>query len=160
MLLNNFQKLLGNYHEYRNDVAFYCPFCHHHKKKFNINLENQKWHCWVCNAKGKKFIHLLKRINAPQDTIKEILKGVDEYQSYNNDKTDKTIYDISLPACFKPLWAESDDIIYRHAIKYLRKREIKFKDIVRYGIGYCDLGIYKNRVIIPSYDKIGKLNYQ
>ena len=159
LLLNNFQRLLGNYREYKSDVAFHCPFCHHHKKKLNINLENQKWQCWVCNAKGRKFIHLLRKINASQDIINEILKDIGEYKNYNNDKNEKNKYDISLPKCFKPLWKTHKGITYKHVKKYLNKRNIGKQDIIRYGIGYCSDGGYENRVIIPSYDLDGKLNY-
>jgi DNA primase len=159
LLLNNFQILLGNYYEHKNDIAFYCPFCHHHKKKFNINLENQKWHCWVCNAKGRKFLYLLRKINAPEEITKEILKNVGENRSYVKDKNEKTYYEILLPKCFKPLWKKHNDINYRHAIKYLDKRNVGIKDIIRHGIGYCSDGEYENRIIIPSYDADGKLNY-
>ena len=31
--------------------------------------------------------------------------------------------------------------------------------IKRYNLGYCSEGVYQNRVIIPSYDSVGKLNY-
>ena len=30
---------------------------------------------------------------------------------------------------------------------------------MRYSIGYCESGVYSNRIIIPSYDEDGKLNY-
>jgi DNA primase len=30
---------------------------------------------------------------------------------------------------------------------------------MRYDIGYCDTGVYKDMVIIPSYDYEGKLNF-
>ena len=159
LLLNNFQRLLGNYYKHKNDIAFHCPFCHHHKKKLNINLENQKWHCWVCNAKGRKFIHLLRKINARKDIIDEILKNIGEYRNYNNDKSEKTQYDVSLPKCFKPLWKKHNCLVYKHAIKYLNNRKIKEKDVLRYGIGYCSDGEFGNRIIIPSYDEEGRLNY-
>ena len=42
---------------------------------------------------------------------------------------------------------------------YLTKRGITKGDIIRYGIGYCDGGLYSNRVIIPSYNSDGELNY-
>jgi len=34
------------------EMIYYCPFCHHHKKKFCVNLDPkdgkfQQWHCWV-----------------------------------------------------------------------------------------------------------------
>ena len=31
--------------------------------------------------------------------------------------------------------------------------------MIRYNIGYCDSGLYSDRVIIPSYDSKGDLNY-
>ena len=32
-------------------------------------------------------------------------------------------------------------------------------DILKYNIGYCDEGLYSNRIIIPSYDSEGTLNF-
>ena len=64
-----------------------------------------------------------------------------------------------LPACFKPLWKEHSDFTYKHAIKYLKSRNIEHREIIRYGIGYCSDGKYKNRIIVPSYDAECKLNY-
>ena len=42
---------------------------------------------------------------------------------------------------------------------YLKNRGITRHDIVRYGIGYCESGPYEKMIIIPSYDKDGKLNF-
>ena len=33
------------------------------------------------------------------------------------------------------------------------------RDIIRYNIGYCESGLYASRIIIPSYDSVGELNY-
>tara|TARA_Y100000310_G_C20530926_1_gene738406 strand:- start:147 stop:1070 length:924 start_codon:yes stop_codon:yes gene_type:complete len=160
LLLNIFNKILGSYIESKNDdVAFFCPFCHHHKKKFSINLKNQKWHCWVCNAKGRKLIHLLRKLNSSNEIIKQVLDIVGEYGSFKNDKSIETEYNIQLPKYFRPLWIESSDLTYKHALKYINSRNITNRDIIRYGIGYCSDGRYVNRVIIPSYDCDGKLNY-
>jgi len=160
LLLSIFGKLLGSYSEVKNnDVVFYCPFCHHHKKKFVLNLYNQKWHCWVCNASGRKFFHFLRKINARKDIIDEILKNIGEYRNYSNDKDEKTQYDVSLPECFKPLWQKHNCLTYKHSIRYLNKRNINDEDIMRYGIGYCADGSYQNRVIIPSYDDKCMINY-
>lgn len=32
-------------------------------------------------------------------------------------------------------------------------------DIIKYGIGYCEGGLYDNRIIVPSYDSNDNLNY-
>jgi ribosomal protein L37AE/L43A len=46
-----------------DEQAHYCPFCSHHKKKLQINLETQQWHCWVCDSKGKRISSLLRKLH-------------------------------------------------------------------------------------------------
>ena len=42
---------------------------------------------------------------------------------------------------------------------FLHNRGLTYKDILKYGLGYCSEGLYGNRVIVPSYDSDGQLNY-
>ena len=154
------EKVLGNSYQMKNgENAFHCPFCNHHKKKLQINFDTQKWHCWVCNKGGHKISILLRKINASREIIKQALKLLDEYVSYSKDKNEVTEYKVSLPDFYKPLWKKSDDPLYKNALSYLSKRGIGSREILRYSIGYCDGGEYRNRIIIPSYDVDGKLNY-
>ena len=139
--------------------AFHCPFCNHHKKKLQINTETQKWHCWVCNKGGYKIGILLRKINAPKNIISEVLKILGDYKGTKHEKEEVTEYDVSLPQCYIPLWKKSEDPIYKNAIHYLSRRNIGPIDILRYSMGFCSSGGYSNRIIIPSYDKDGKLNY-
>jgi len=139
--------------------AFHCPFCNHHKKKLQINTETQKWHCWVCNKGGYKVGILLRKINAPKSIISEVLKILGDYRGVSKDKEEVTKYDVSLPQCYKPLWKPSEDPLYKNAIHYLKGRNIGPIDILRYSIGFCSSNGYSNRIIIPSYDADGKLNY-
>jgi DNA primase len=53
-----------------NEQAHHCPFCHHHKKKLQINLESQYWHCWVCDSKGRSIQSLLKRLNVDKSILR------------------------------------------------------------------------------------------
>ena len=62
-----------------NEQAHHCPFCHHHKKKLQVNLETQQWHCWVCDAKGRKIQTLLKRLQVDSKKIKKV------YEIYGDD---------------------------------------------------------------------------
>ena len=39
------------------------------------------------------------------------------------------------------------------------KRGLRPEDIVKYNIGYCETGEYEDKIIIPSYDDDGKLNF-
>jgi DNA primase len=42
---------------------------------------------------------------------------------------------------------------------YLKDRQVTMDDIIRYNIGYCEEGIYKQRILVPSYDKDGNMNF-
>ena len=151
--------LYPSYEMKGGEHAFHCPFCNHHKKKLQVNFETQKWHCWVCNAGGHKIGILLRKINAPKQIISEVLKILGDYKGVKNEKDEKTDYNVSLPQCYQPLWKPSTDPLYKNAISYLKRRGIGGIDILRYSIGYCSSNGYSNRIIIPSYDADGKLNY-
>jgi len=151
--------LMKSYQMKNGEHAFHCPFCNHHKKKLQVNLETQKWHCWVCNKGGHKIGILLRKLNAPKQIISEVLKILGDYKGTRHEKDEVTEYNVSLPQCYIPLWKKSEDPIYRNAIHYLKGRGIGSMDILRYSMGYCPSGGYSNRVIIPSYDADGKLNY-
>ena len=154
------EKVLGISYQMKNgESAYHCPFCNHHKKKLQVNFETQKWHCWVCNQGGHKIGILLRKINAPKQIISEVLKILGDYKGVKYEKDEKTEYNVSLPQCYKPLWKKSEDPLYKNAIHYLRQRGIGGIDILRYSMGYCTSNGYSNRIIIPSYDKDGKLNY-
>ena len=151
--------LYPSYEMKGGEHAFHCPFCNHHKKKLQVNFETQKWHCWVCNQGGHKIGILLRKINAPKQIISEVLNILGDYKGVKNEKEEVTEYNVSLPQCYKPLWKKTDDPLYKNAIHYLRQRGIGGIDILRYSIGYCTSNGYSNRIIIPSYDCDGKLNY-
>ena len=154
------EKVLNKGYQMKNgEIAFHCPFCNHHKKKLQVNLETQKWHCWVCNKGGYKIGILLRKLNAPREIIKQVLQHLDEYVSYSKDKEEVTKYEVSLPKHYKPLWVKTNDPLYRNALVYLKRRGIGVIEILRYSIGYCNGGRYSNRIIVPSYDTDGKLNY-
>lgn len=160
LLLGILEQALGTPYKLKGgEYAYYCPKCNHHKKKLQVNINSGKSHCWTCNLGAYNIPQLLRKINASHQLIKEALKLSGDYKSYKRDKEEKTKWNITLPDHFQPLWKKSDDIVYKHAMNYLNSRDIGLKEIVRYGIGYCNNGPYANRIIVPSYDVNGKLNY-
>ena len=65
-----------------------------------------------------------------------------------------------LPEEYKPIWIENNkSFFWRAAANYLKSRGIILGDILKYRIGYCEEGAFKNMIIIPSYDANGSLNY-
>lgn len=148
----------------KSNYAFFCPFCGHKKTKLEINLEtNEKgenqWHCWACDVKGKTIESLFKRLKVSSDKLFELRTYMREESGEMQGKTiDKRV--LSLPKEFISLQKEDPtNIYYTQAMYYLRKRGISIEDIIKYNIGYCEKGKYANKIIIPSYDQAGMLNY-
>jgi DNA primase len=153
---------LGSHSTLRgNELAFYCPFCNHHKQKLQVNTETQKWHCWTCNSGGKKLTSLLRKLDVDKNSISTIreIYGDSNYNPQREDAETK-VY-ISLPKEYISLNEPPKGFNpeYKQAINYLTQRGITQKEIIKYNIGYCKDGLYGRRIIIPSYDSNGLLNY-
>jgi DNA primase len=146
----------------RGNYAYHCPFCNHHKPKLEINFtENKKgenpWHCWVCDKRGKKLSQIFKQVSASPKAMEELRSLV---KTETAEREVVTTEAVNLPKEFKTFKnISSTNIIGRHALAYLKSRNITEEDILKYNIGYCESGPYKNMVIIPSYDADGRLNY-
>ena len=144
-----------------NEQAHYCPFCHHHKKKLQINLDTQQWHCWVCDAKGRKIQTLLRKLQVDSSKVKKIYEIYGDDYIVSTTSTDEEKVELRLPSEFKSLLDIPKGLnpLYRKVKQYVEDRGITQEDIIRYNLGYCDSGIYSNRIIIPSYDRDNRLNY-
>jgi DNA primase len=136
------------------EVMFFCPNCDHYKKKLNVNTTNGYYHCWVCNFSGKSFRTLLKKLKAPKEFYDILCQIKSKVSSFKTEDTK-----LFLPSEFVPLYNKSSDIGHKHALSYCVKRGLTVHDIVRYNIGYCSDGVFKNRIIIPSYSAAGDLNF-
>ncbi len=153
----------------RNNFSFFCPNgCHPTKHKLEVNLDTNQFNCWICGGekngyKGKNIYSLLKQANAPKSILNEIKPlSTKKSSSYNHIDIIQPKLDekIQLPDEYKSLYiTDKPTLIERHALVYLRQRDITQDDIIKYNIGYCATGKYKNRIIIPLYDKLGQLNY-
>jgi len=160
--LSFLERLLGKY-KYSNstkEAEFFCCFCSHHKQKLSINIETDHWQCWVCGKAGKSLIYLIKKVGSRED-IEDYLK---KYKSNNInifiDKEAISQFHLNLPEEFRPIVECKDSIAGRKAYDYLtRVRKIEEKDILRHKIGLAIAGDYQNRIIFPSFNKEGFINY-
>jgi DNA primase len=147
-----------------NNIAFFSPFQSHYKPKLEIDINTTSsgenaWHCWISDKKGRSIASLFKQLNLPKERFEQ-LNRIIESARYRVTETDtKPNQSIQIPAEYSPLWIKKSTPDYRNAIHYLTNRGITIFDILKYRIGYCESGEYSGKIIIPSYDNDGQLNY-
>lgn len=160
LLINLVNKALGpGKRTSKGNVAYHCKFCNHLKPKLEVNFTENKegknpWNCWTCNTKGQTIKSLFKRLNILSENYTELSKLV-KISPLKYIEKNEAITSLELPKEFTRIY----DKPLKKYINYLLERGLTKIDILRYGIGYCDEGIYKNRIIIPSYDIDGKLTF-
>ena len=127
-----------------------------------VNLTENKegknpWHCWACDVKGTTIYSLFRQLKVETNKFIELKSLVKTSKSI---KHTQVVNSVSLPKEFISLIdANLSEIKTRHAMAYLKSRNINQHDILKYNIGYCETGLYANMIIIPTYDKDGRLNY-
>jgi DNA primase len=150
----------GLHYPNRGQISFNCPICDDERNKHNleVNYVSNVYKCWNCgdsegthgslgklfdkygNKKHKKLYNVLK----PETVVKR-------------EKSKKAL---KLPEGFT-LFKDSSSVypVRRQAMNYLKSRGITDEMIEKFGIGFCDKGDHAGRIVIPSYDKKGELNY-
>jgi len=150
----------GLHYPNRAQISFNCPICDDGRNKHNleVNYVSNVYKCWNCgdsegthgslgklfdkygNKKHKKLYNVLK----PETVVKR-------------EKSKKAL---KLPEGFT-LFKDSSTVypVRRQAMNYLKSRGITDEMIEKFGIGFCDKGDHAGRIVIPSYDKKGELNY-
>lgn len=146
----------------RDNYSYKCPFCKHPTPKLEIQyIEHKKgkhrWHCWHCDKKGQSLHSLFRALKVNSSKIDELSKLV---STTFTTPIKQEVNDVVLPKEFISLYSGNNKILEaRKALSYLKSRNITIEDIIKYNIGYCRTGKYKNRIIIPTYDEEGSLNY-
>ena len=142
----------------KRDHAFHCPICNHKKPKLIVNIFTGQYNCWTCHpaTKGKTPVSLFKKLGVEKERMIE-MKGYFKGDRTKIEDTESTR--VFLPKEFISMTENDKSLEYRRATVYLKNRGINEFDVRKYNIGYCKEGRYRNRVIVPSYDKNGQVNY-
>ena len=159
--------ILGIYYRSSDEYIFTCPFCDHHKKKLSVNLKKNKFKCWVCDTHGNSLLYLFKRYGSVQqltewkklNNITDFSEVDDRLEHLFDAPEETTLPRLNLPKEFISLTNNNLPLSSAAAKSYLNKRQINKKDILYWKIGYCPKGQYAGRIIIPSFDMKGNVNY-
>lgn len=139
-----------------------CPICKSeddNKKKLSINLSKDINHCWVCGWSAPNLIKLLIRFSN-KETVEFYKKNFLSLSSFVDITQQKNI-DLSLPNDYRLLCTNlnSRDYLISSSIKYLKNRGINDRDMAYYCLGISNEEEYKDKIIIPSFDETGKINF-
>jgi hypothetical protein len=171
MIPNILEDFLGDAHLHNKETGqmeFDCPACAMDKGlvsgdgKHNlaVNYDKGVFKCWVC----KDYNHMyggIPRLIKKYGTSKHLkqyllLKPIVKLE----DSDEPLEIEVKYPNGFKPLAKTNPRIFkYNNAMTYLTKRGIGMDLIEEYNIGFTTEGRFFNRIIIPSLDKFGELNY-
>ncbi len=159
-------------------LQFACPRCIEHygnseEKKYNleVNIQFQVFHCWKCissddyEMKGtlRKLIKLYGNDRLLKEYM-EIMNSIRSSKLYKPDFINTSVCkteELTVPSNYHSLKKR----VYgdERALKYLSKRGINARIINEFNIGFTSYDennkIASNRIILPSYDKFGELNY-
>ena len=170
LLIELLQDVLGDINSHypnKGQISFDCPVCSYDikgldhgdgKGNFEVNYQLGVYKCWSCAETYRTHgsLHKLfmkwgnKRAKATWDLI-----GGDFIK-----KSERKYEDVKLPKDFVSFSkAHKMCLQYKQAYNYLRKRNITDQMMVKYSMGYVTSGKYSGRVIVPSFDEGGEVNY-
>ena len=163
--INLYESVFGKGHLSSNGINFdvRCPICapsDPSKKKLSIRTDTSANHCWVCGWKARTIIPLIKKYGVQKHLeIYSELFGTN-YRT-NNFVTGETLEKkLDLPKDYKLLTLSSDaDPDVKAAWKYVFSRGLLEKDAWYYKIGISNEARWKRRIIMPSFDALGNLNF-
>jgi DNA primase len=171
LLVDILEGFLGEHRKHNEDsgqIAFDCPACSEEKGlpqgdgkgNLEINYNRSMFKCWSCqdtNNMHGPIMKLLKRYGTPKIIRDYLLVKPDANTAVGKEHVDIVV---ELPEGYKRLADCTDkDFKSSQAKAYLYDRGITDEIIAQYDIGYTYMGKFFNRIIIPSYDADGKLNY-
>ncbi len=154
------------HYESKGQISFDCPVCAEEKGlesgdgkgNLEINYIRHVYKCWACGEThgthgplGKLFDGYATK---QQKKVYNLIKP-EELQLQDKKKVR-----LRLPEGFTTFKDSNPRFIpHIEAYKYLQSRGINDEMIEKYSIGYTVQGEFAYRVIIPSFDKDGILNY-
>jgi len=158
------EEVLGNFYRSSDEYLFSCPYCKHHKRKLSVNISKNTYKCWVCDSRGRNIYHLIRKFGTYSQkhhwrSFEEIVE-ISEFDNIFQDKEEEVIEQrIQLPNEYICLANRRLPSAANAALRYLKKRNVTDVDILKWKIGFCDSGEYRNRIVIPSFNDNGYCNY-
>ena len=153
-----------------------CPECG--KSKLAVNTNKRQWHCWVCQDSEDSFDPITgtwsrKSTHGAGGVLRLIqwLEGVEFKEAVEiarlNGGAIQPIHQIKpvqkiepRPTMFRPVDPpEFAAPIPETGLPFLQERGITTADVTQFGLFWCPMGRYANRLVFPVWDDQGRLIY-
>lgn len=159
-------------------LEYPCPRCveingEKEIKKYNlsVSLGRQLWQCWKCADSGdeemKGRVTKLIKLYGNTQLYKEYMECLNSLRDnklysldFNKDDESFVVDEVDLPHGYRPF--RVDRFYPTEALEYLTKRGIDWDIIKEHEIGFIahsDDSKLSNRIILPSRDEFGSINY-
>ena len=141
------------------NAAFRCPECGGSKKqKFIVRIDTGQYHCWVCDARGASVAKVLRKLSPETAARWEGVAG-----SHQRRFIDEVVEapKVEIPMGFRLLAESLDsrDPDVRDCLDYVSGRGLGIREMWYFRLGYVKRGRLSRRVIMPSFDSEGSINY-
>lgn len=140
----------------RGEYGFLCPnkkcdSAKQGKVRLWVNPELEIFNCWHCSMRGKSLATLMV---AGSNELRQYLetRSIIKPQKQLKPRCD------SLPAGFTPFSLDGS-FQEKPYLSYLGSRNITVRTLVNYRMGYITSGRYARRIVIPSFDRFGMINF-
>lgn len=145
------------------NLDVYCPVCapaDKSKKKLSIRLEDDANHCWTCDWKARTLVSLVKKFGSREQLVEYRDKFLPDDKKKHVTFDDIEVKPLTLPPGFVLLpLAPSFDPDVKAAWRYVTGRGLNLRDVWYFKLGVSDDFRWRRRVIVPSFDAQGSLNY-
>jgi DNA primase len=144
------------------NIAFSCPNCNSNKqkKKLIVRIDTGQWHCWVCEIKGRAISSLLKQY--AKESYHSWISNFENKEFRNDFIDDEQIKQeiVSIPTGLTiDEMRNSRDPDAMAILNYLESRGIDDDLAYRFRLLGCTSGRLRRRIVIPSFDSLGTINY-
>jgi DNA primase len=152
------------HYESKCQASWNCPVCDENRGKanFEVNYRKGVYKCWACEETNNTHGSIFKLIKTwgNKDQLSNYLL-IRPYITKQTDKEEDPKEFTGLPKEFIKFSESNPSSIYhKQAYQYItQNRGITDTILEKYNIGYCHEGKYRNRIIIPSHDKEGYVDY-
>jgi len=153
--------------ETRKQLEFNCQShqCKNDVDKYNLafNTDENIYKCWKCKDSG--IIHKLVYKYGSTEDNKRLKLIMPTYTGnyinvFRKHTINHNLITCPLPEGYIPITSTIKTTMHKLAYDYvIKKRKLSIDQLFHNKIGYTEIGAYRNRIIIPSFNDYGNVNY-